>query len=120
MKFSPSLEQYRIVSGPQASGSYADYGAFELPGPCGQTLFVIASSGNDASGVDWEHVSVSLKNRCPNWTEMCHVKNLFWDAEETVIQFHPPQSQWINIHSYVLHLWRPKKQEIPLPPRIAV
>lgn len=26
---------------------------------------------------DWEHVSVSLKHRCPNWEEMCMIKDLF-------------------------------------------
>lgn len=26
----------------------------------------------------WEHVSVSLRNRCPTWDEMCLVKDIFW------------------------------------------
>jgi len=38
------------------------------------TLRVIASDGQG-----WEHVSFSLPNRCPNWREMCFIKNLFWD-----------------------------------------
>ena len=25
----------------------------------------------------WEHVSVSLRNRCPTWDEMCLVKDIF-------------------------------------------
>jgi len=36
------------------------------------------------------------------------------------MQLHPPRSKWINNHPYCLHLWRPTKQEIPLPPEIAV
>ena len=25
----------------------------------------------------WEHVSVSLQNRCPTWDEMCRIKDIF-------------------------------------------
>jgi hypothetical protein len=47
-------------------------------------LRVIASDGKG-----WEHISVSLPNRCPNWREMCFIKSLFWDEEDVVIQYHP-------------------------------
>ncbi len=91
-----------------------------MPGPCGRTLRVIASPGDADAGIPWEHVSVSLPNRCPNWPEMCFIKGLFWDAEETAMQLHPPQSKWINNHPYCLHMWRPVQAEIPLPPEITV
>ena len=74
-------------------------------------LRIIASDG-----VGWEHVSVSLPNRCPNWREMCFVKGLFWDDEETVMQLHPPRSTYVNNHPHCLHLWRPTEVQIPLPP----
>lgn len=78
----------------------------------GRAIFCIASNGRG-----WEHVSVSPKNqkRCPTWEEMCAVKNLFFEPEETVIQFHPAQSQYVDQHQYCLHLWRPIEQEIPTP-----
>ena len=120
MKFSPSLEEFRFRSGQYSSPFGADWGAFEVPGPCGRTLRIIASPGDADENIPWEHVSVSLSNRCPNWPEMCFVKSLFWDAEDTVMQLHPPQSTWINNHPYCLHLWRPLNAEIPLPPGIAV
>jgi hypothetical protein len=73
-----------------------------------------------SSGVDdihgWEHVSVSLRNRTPTWEEMSFVKNLFWKDDETVIQFHPKKSEYINRHPYVLHLWRKIGQDYELPP----
>ena len=97
-------ENFRVM------GVFAEAGVFMVPGPCCRDLKVIASSG-----LGWDHVSVSLPNRCPNWPEMCHIKELFWDAEEAVMQLHPPKSQWINNHAYCLHLWRPQQQEIPLP-----
>lgn len=120
MKFSMELERYRERRGDYGSNTGDDFGRFQLPGPCGQILRIIASSGDPGNGIDWEHVSVSLHNRCPNWQEMCYVKDLFWDAEETVMQLHPPRSQYVNVHDYVLHLWRPTTTEIPMPPRITV
>ncbi len=66
----------------------------------------------------WNHVSVSLPGRCPAWEEMCYVKDLFFDPEETVMQLHPPRSTWVSNHKYCLHLWEPVGEgvTIPLPP----
>ena len=116
MKFSPQLEPFRIRNGYFASQPGEDFGAFVFPGTRGDTLRVIASSGDPSRGINWEHVSVSLRHRTPTWEEMCYVKSLFWDEEETVMQLHPPKSKWINNHRYCLHLWRPSQAEIPLPP----
>lgn len=80
----------------------------------GRSFFVIASSGGG-----WEHVSVSpggKKSRCPTWNEMCAIKNMFFDEEEVVMQLHPAKSEYVNIHPYCLHLWRPLEQKIPMPP----
>jgi hypothetical protein len=120
MKFSRELEKYRYRNGPYGSNPGETFGAFLILGPCGRDLMVVASSGDPDLGIDWEHVSVSLPNRCPNWLEMCHIKSLFWDDEETVMQLHPPKSKWINNHPHCLHMWRPKTQDIPLPPDITV
>ena len=120
MKFSPKLESFRMRSGPYASDAGSDYGAFLIVGPCGRDLRVIASPGDADENIPWEHVSVSLPNRPPNWEEMCFIKSLFWDEEETVMQLHPPRSRWINNHPNCLHMWRPTSQEIPLPPDITV
>ena len=68
-----------------------------------------------STGMGWDHVSVSLENRCPNWREMCFIKDLFFDEEETVIQFHPKKSEYVNNHPYCLHPWRPQDFEIKLP-----
>lgn len=55
-----------------------------------------------------EHVSVSLRDRTPTWEEMCVVKDIFWKDEERCIQIHPKKSEYVNIHSHCLHIWRPK------------
>lgn len=120
MKFPSTLERYRIRQGDWASGTGDDFGAFVVPGPCGRDLRIIASPGDADENIPWEHVSVSLPNRCPNWPEMSFVKDLFWDAEQAVMQLHPPRSRYVNQHPFCLHLWRPMNAEIPLPPMIAV
>lgn len=87
-------------------------GVFKFLGKDGAVLRCIA-----AKGEGWEHVSVSLADRIPSWDEMCRVKALFWEPEDCVMQLHPPQSQYVNCHPNVLHLWRPEDQPIPMPPR---
>lgn len=82
---------------------------------CGQLLTVIASKG-----LGWDHVSVSHKKRCPSWHEMCRIREIFFDEEDIVLQFHPPKSDYVNIHPHCLHLWRNQDAEIELPPIITV
>jgi hypothetical protein len=75
-----------------------------------------------SDGMGWDHVSVTVhkQNRTPTWDEMSLIRSLFFDPEETVIEYHPPESKYINIHPYVLHMWRPQGFDIPLPPMIMV
>jgi hypothetical protein len=114
-------ETCRILNGPMASNSsYGNNGSFDLPSPeSGWRLAVVASDGKG-----WEHVSVHayysqgrrVKMRVPNWREMCYVKSLFWDEEDTVMQLHPKRSEYVNTHPNVLHLWRSMREKIPEPP----
>lgn len=81
----------------------------------GTALRIIASSS-----VGWDHVSVSLANRCPNWEEMEAVKRVFFRDEETAMQLHVPPAEHRNFHPFCLHLWRPHFQQIPRPDPILV
>ena len=76
-----------------------------------ERFFVIASNGGG-----WEHVSVSHTKRTPTWEEMSKIKDMFFEGEETVMQLHPPKSEYVNIHDHCLHLWRPITEEILVPP----
>lgn len=108
--------EYRVRKGMFASDeSYGNCGAFLIQQSRKEFLHVIASSG-----MGWEHVSVSREDRIPNWREMCFIKNMFWDDEDCVIQYHPPKSQYVNDHKYVLHLWKPIGIELPMPPLVMV
>lgn len=82
-----------------------------------QRINLIASTG-----LGWDHVSVSLRFRCPTWDEMSYVKDLFWKGEEPVIQVHPAKTEHVNIHPFCLHLWKPNEEgaSILLPPSILV
>jgi hypothetical protein len=115
---SARLEEGRVRRGRYATTSRDGLmGAFKVRGPCGADL-VILSSGPDAKMTigNWEHVSVSLAHRTPNWTEMSWIKDLFWDDDEAVLQFHPPKREYVNLHPYCLHLWRPLDGDVRVPP----
>lgn len=108
-------EQYRARVGHFAS-SEADgnNGCFAIPFK--SFIFMVIAS----DGMGWEHVSVSLGHRCPNWSEMCFIKSLFWEDEDCVIQYHPPKSEYVNMHPNTLHLWKPVGKQIETPPSILV
>lgn len=97
-----------------SDSSYGNNGAFKISFSIRTTAFVIASSGEG-----WEHVSVHVvsdgKQRTPTWSEMCKIKDMFWDEEDCVIQYHPPKSMYVNQHKHTLHLWKPIGVEIPIP-----
>lgn len=107
-------EKFRVRLRGYPAGD-AGNGAFICKGRHGQSLNVIASDGEG-----WEHVSVSRRDRCPTWEEMCQIKALFWDDDDCVIQYHPPKSEYVNNHSYCLHLWRPVGITLPMPDSILV
>lgn len=93
-------------------------GRFIVQGPAGSKLHIISDDGMESG---WEQVSVSTdRSRCPNWPEMCFVKDLFWDEEERVIQIHPPASEYVKMNRYCLHLWKPRFAEVPSPPACLV
>ena len=99
-----------------SDSSFGNNGCFVIESiKKGRTLYVIASNG-----MGWEHVSVHVldgkEQRTPTWREMCFIKDLFWDGEDVVIQYHPMKSEYVNNHPFTLHLWRPTELMIPRPP----
>ena len=123
-------ESARDTTHPQNGSTTADgnNGAFHLESPePGWSLALICSDGTTTPDLPaWEHVSVyayrahGRQQRTPTWREMCAVKRICWDADDVVMQLHPRESEYVNNHPHVLHLWRPIGQEIPTPPSIFV
>lgn len=75
-------------------------------------LKIIASWGGG-----WDHVSISTWSKeCPNWQQMCFVKDIFWNDDEWVVQYHPAKSDYVNRTPNCLHLWKPQNEQLPKPP----
>ncbi len=108
------VEQGRIKNPKDPHYSNSSYGrngffAFKVKG---QEYYVICSDGSG-----WDHISVSKpKKRIPTWKEMCMLKDLFFKEDEWVVQYHPAKSNYVNIHSGVLHLGRCQNQDFITPP----
>ena len=81
----------------------------------GKQLFVVYSNGGG-----WDHVSVSLHNRCPTWDEMCAVKDIFFYPDECCVEYHPAEINYVNVHPYCLHIWKPQNANLPTPPTLFV
>lgn len=115
-KFCDKVEAGRVTTGDYASPAGVNWGAFQVRAPKnGRLLRVIAGVGDG-----WDHVSVSLPDRCPTWDEMCAIKHLFFRDDEWVVQYHPAAGDHINNHPHCLHLWSPHDVELPKPPKIMV
>jgi hypothetical protein len=111
-------EKYRVTTGFFKTEEGQLYGLFFVPAKLSSPPLKVMVAPIDKG--DWQHVSVSLSNRCPTWEEMSLVKNLFWEEEEVVIQIHPKKSENVSNHPYCLHLWRYVKENLPMPPSIMV
>lgn len=100
---------------------FGNNGWFLIPSPkqSGRRLLIVASDG-----LGWEHVSVhaaeGTRTITPTWDEMCFVKDIYWDEEDVVVQFHPRRSEYVNWHPNTLHLWRPTGFIFPTPDPILV
>lgn len=75
-----------------------------------------------SNGGGWEHVSVCPYKRSytPSWDDMCALKDMFFHEDETVVQYHPAKSEYVNNMPNCLHLWRPTEADLPTPPAIMV
>lgn len=117
------LERFRHTKAdkPMATKEGDPFGVFYIENA--GTAFIIIFDNGSESG--WEHASMRVKapsgqERLANWSEMCWLKGLFWEDEECVAQIHPPKSEYINCHPYVLHLWKEVGKQFPRPPSLLV
>ena len=115
------IDQYRDYSprtlqllGPKG-GNHGN-GFFHVPTEDHKYLLRVMAS----DGMGWDHVSVSLPDRCPNWDEMSLVHRMFFKPTEEAMQLHVPVKDHVCHHPYCLHLWRPQGPKIPRPPSVLV
>lgn len=95
-----------------------DYGWFMIPSKKSKKhkLRVMVAPSDS----EWQHISISLPNRCPFWSEMCEIKDLFFNEDDVVVQYHPAKKDYVNIADNCLHLWKWNSGEFPTPPKICV
>lgn len=123
MKQAP--EQYRLKNHPQlgSTAAYGNNGFFVIP-HYKITGYELRCQISDGGG--WEHVSVTIgpigktATRCPTWEEMCFIKSVFWNDNEVVIQYHPAKDDYVSMHHFCLHLWRPTNIQLPTPDPLMV
>lgn len=109
--YEPAVDRFRRTH-PSLGKGDETCGYFVVPSPIDSApMSIIASQGGE-----WDHISVSRRNRPPNWPEMERVRMLFFGPNETVMQLHVPAGDHVNAHPNCLHLWRPQNVEIPRPP----
>ncbi len=134
------LDPFRVphpIAGDSPAG--APWGMFAIP-HCEQWqrvqfdahYIVCAADGEDlpdgSGGSGWDHISVHVRQTkgkkliqsTPTWDDMEHLRSLFFDDDETVMQLSVPRTDHINVHPHVLHLWKPLHCAIPVPHKILV
>lgn len=114
------LTRHLLLGSTPGSGNN---GFFIVPHPKVKN-YVLSCMASD--GLGWNHVSVTVSAlnkqpaRCPTWSEMCYIKDLFWHKDDCVIQYHPPESEYVNNHPFCLHLWQPIEIPLPIPDSLLV
>ncbi|MBQ9789974.1 MAG: hypothetical protein IJW24_00050 [Clostridia bacterium] len=73
--------------------------------------YCVVASSNDG----WDHVSVSHASKIPSPSVMTYFKNKFFEKNETAFEFFPLSQDYVSMHDFCLHLWRPQNQTITLP-----
>ena len=121
---SDGLEEGRIQAGWNGTKpNSGPAGAFVYHFRQNLTAHIVADAGQ-ATG--WEHVSAhmefynragKLSKRSPSWGEMHKIKRLFWYDSEVVMQLHSKDCDWKHGAEYVVHLWRPINEIVPVPPK---
>ena len=108
------LNKHRVIEGDFKSTPEDGCNGIFFFNLLGLKLRAIASDGGG-----WKHVSVSIvgSHSTLPWEMMCRVKDLFFEPEDCVVQYHPPKSNYVNNHPGVLHLWMLTDGKMPTPPK---
>jgi hypothetical protein len=138
VRATPNLkaEKFRVHDGESGQCVGQNVGAFMVFRNGVELCIIVSDEGG------WDHISVHVQGRCPTWSEMCCIKELFFKDDEVVMQLHPAKNDHVNCHPYTLHMWRPQTKEeraaivdryglpdevpdvdyppIPLPPKVMV
>ncbi len=79
---------------------------------------VVDDTGSRVGLLDFRPACKGPFGRPPFWNDMAWLKDFFFNDDEVVIQIHPEKKHYVDFHSGCLHLWKPHKETIPLPPQM--
>ncbi len=95
---------------------------FLVPLNNNKEAFVVASE----NFMGWNHVSAHVTEstgealkRTPSNEEMQFLRNLFFRENDVVLEFHPAKKDYVNNHSYVLHMWESTDDKFVYPKQAA-
>jgi len=129
------LEPFRVTEGEGATTSEAGMSgnfSFKLKDAIVQVSF----AGDEIEG--WEHAIAvcfdkpqsniisrltSTKEpepRCPTNEEIMHIKRLFWEDDEAVVEIFPAKGNKTPWHTIARHLWRRTYSDFPMPVKTEV
>ncbi len=124
MKDLKNLSKFRHFSYEDILNSKFDYKkegrfVFKLDESSCLYAFAIDNFGWDHIGAYVVYFDLRKKPyRIPTAEEMEFLKNAFFEQDEVVIEVHPKKEDYVNINEYMLHLWRPNREDLPLPPSV--
>jgi len=58
-------------------------------------------------GKIWRHLSISRRARLPSYDELARARRDFLGLERPAYQVFPPSKEFVNFHTFCLHLWSP-------------
>lgn len=70
-----------------------------------RSRMAVIASVEEHDGQRWLHVSCSFPDRLPSWDDLKMVKETFIGREALALQVLPPETEYVNLHPYCLHLW---------------
>lgn len=68
-------------------------------------LSVGVSGARELDNRRWVHLSIASPDHLPSWDDLTFAKRCFLGSASKAIQVLPPDAEWINHHSYCLHLF---------------
>lgn len=69
------------------------------------TLFVVITLDTMEDGKRYIHLSMSYRDRIPDWETVKEVKNTFIGGNKDAFIYFPIESEYVNIMPFCLHLW---------------
>lgn len=113
----PACVNYVIKSQVSLQG----FGEFKIPIDEKSYFFVGASTD-----FGWDHIALrkivkmerSSVEVTPIANEVEYIKKLFF-RDEVAIEVHPKKEDYVNLNHATLHLWRPNRNDLIMPPKIA-